>query len=272
MNSLEFEVNAMDCKNEHTIVRSASRALDVLELIVKLPKAPSFTTIQRMTGIPKSSLSYLLQELINKQYLEFDYDMKVYLSGLKFVCIAANCINNTNFSNELWRGVKQLSAELDETTHAAILEDRFAIFIAKHACAQDVSAVLNIGSKLAAHATACGKVMLSSLTDDELDELLGNVIFEQYTTYTVTSYDKLLREIKRIRKYGYAFDYQGNVLGGFCVAAPVRNREGKIIAAISSSILIDKINLSYLKKITRHVKLSARNISMRLGYMDNTVV
>lgn len=112
-----------------TIVRSAARALDVLEIVVQAEKAPTFTMIQKASGIPKSSLSYLMQELVQKRYVQYDPEVKVYYPGLALLALSAECMSTTNFSVELTRGIKSLQEETGETTHAVIREGRFAIFI-----------------------------------------------------------------------------------------------------------------------------------------------
>lgn len=255
----------MVISDQQSTVKSAARALDVIEFIVKTLKPPTFTIIQRETNIPKSSLSYLLQELLGKHYVQFDNETKVYLPGMQLIRIGALCINNTNFSNEIWRGLKQLSEESEETTHAVILENRFVIFIAKHRGVKEVSAALNIGFKLAAHATAGGKVMLSSLNNEELGKRFLGVTLEKYTEFTNTSYEKLCRELAKIRRRGYAIDNQGNILGGLCVAAPVYDKSNQMIAAISISVLTSKLTKTYLRELVTRVTATAKNLSSRLG-------
>jgi DNA-binding IclR family transcriptional regulator len=252
-------------KEQPLFVKSVARALAIINYVVKSPKPPTFTMIQEVLDVPKSSLSYLLQELVQQQYLQFDSEIKVYYPGLQLIRIGATCINNSNFSDELWRGIRQLSEELGETTHAVMLEDRFVIFIAKNRGAKEVSAVSNIGFKLAAHATAGGKMLLSSLDETELDKRLATVELEKYTDFTITSYAQLKSELTEVRENGYATDNQANVPGGFCVAAPVYDKTGKMIAAISISVLAGKITDEYLSLLIQKVKTAAQNISTRLG-------
>ncbi len=109
--------------------------------------------------------------------------------------------------------------------------------------------------------------MLAALPDEELHQLLDGVTLEQYTPYTITDKKRLYREIRRVRRYGYAFDDQGNILGGCCIAAPVYNREKEVVAAISISILASKATISYLRFLRCKIKEKAQEISMRLGYL-----
>lgn len=246
-------------------VKSVARALAIINYVVNSPKPPTFTMLQEVLDLPKSSLSYLLQELVQQQYLQFDSEVKAYYPGLQLIRIGATCINNSNLSDEIWRGIKKLSEELGETTHAVMLEDRFVIFIAKNRGTNEVSAVSNIGFKLAAHATAGGKMLLSSLDEAELDRRLATARLEKYTDYTITSYSELKKELAQIRQNGYATDNQANVPGGFCVAAPVYDKTGAMIAAISISVLAGKVTDDYLTLLIGKVKTAAQNISIRLG-------
>lgn len=253
-------------QNEQPLfVKSVARAIKIINYVVKSPKSPGFTMIQEALDIPKSSLSYLLQELVQQEYLQFDSDMKVYYPGLQLIRIGASCINNSNLSDELWRGAKQLSEELGETTHAVVLEDRFVIFVAKCRGTTEVSAISNIGFRLAAHSTAGGKMLLSTLTAEELNRRFEGVELEKYTEFTNTNYEELKTELHEIRQNGYATDNQANVPGGFCIAAPIYDKTGKIIAAISASVLVTKITDEYLQFLIRKVKAAAKNISTRLG-------
>ena len=252
-------------KEQPLFVKSVARAIEIINYVVKSPKSPSFTLIQQALDIPKSSLSYLLQELVKQEYLQFDSDTKVYYPGLQLIRIGATCINNSNLSDELWRGTKQLSEELGETTHAVVLEDRFVIFVAKCRGTTEVSAISNIGLKLAAHSTAGGKMLLSSLNAEELNRRFEGVELERYTEYTNTNMEELKAEFNEIRKNGYATESQANVPGGFCIAAPIYDKTGKMIAAISASVLVTKLTDEYLQLLIHKVKAAAKNVSTRLG-------
>ncbi len=261
----------MITNRQRPIVKSVARALEVIEFIIQTSKPPTFTIIQRETNIPQSSLSYLLQELMSKQYIQFDNDTRVYLPGLQLLRVGALCINNTDFSREIWRGLKQLSDESGETTHAVILEDRFVILIAKHGGVNEIGAASNIGFKLAAHATAGGKVMLSSLSNKELDKYYAGIILEKYTEFTTTSYAALCRELVKVRRRGYAIDYQENIPGGLCVAAPVYSKTNKMVAAVSISVLISNVTGPYLRELVKRVKATAQNISIHLGHFQGNL-
>ena len=246
-------------------IKSAARTLDVIEFIVNSVKAPTFGRIREELDIPKSSLSYLLQDLIDRDYIYTDPDMKVYYPGIKLIQLGAVCINNIDISREIALGVRKLSDELGWTAHAAILDGRFIVYIAKCQSTTDLSVVTNIGFRLPAHATALGKVMLAALGPKEWRARLYNVQLERYTENTITSYEKLLDELKNTAAKGYSIDNQEIIPGGVCVAAPIFDRTGKIVAAISATVPIASRGDDLCERLISKVRDQAASISMRLG-------
>jgi len=248
-----------------SVVKSAARTLDILEYIVKSPKAPTFTLLQELMDIPKSSLSYLLQELTNRDYIEFDSDLRVYYPGINLVQMSAYCINNTNISREIGLGIKKLSEDLGGTTHAGVLDGRFITYISKYQGTRDVSVVTTIGFKLPAHATAIGKMLLSSLSAEEVEARHKNISLERYTENTIICYEQLVEELKQTANKGYAIDHQEIIPGGICVAAPVYDKNNKMILAISVTMLAIRTNEQILQEIIHKVQQTADTISMRIG-------
>ncbi|MDR3561017.1 MAG: IclR family transcriptional regulator [Negativicutes bacterium] len=246
-------------------VKSAARTLDIIEFIVNCPKPPTFTAIQEYLDIPKSSLSYLLQDLTNREYIQFDADIRVYYPGLKLIQVSASCINNTNTSREIWQAIKKLSDELGETSHAAILDGRFVVYIAKCQGTKDLSVVTNIGFRIPAHATALGKVMLSALGEEEVRSRLGKTELERYTENTIVSHQVLFADLEKVAKQGYAIDNQEIIPGGICVAAPIGDKSHSVVAALSVTVPVIRVSDTFLAEMVSKVRAAAANVSLRLG-------
>jgi len=245
--------------------KSAARTLELIELIVNSVKAPTFGRIREELDIPKSSLSYLLQDLIDRDYIFTDPDMKVYYPGIKLIQLGAVCINNIDISREIALGVRKLSDELACTAHAAILDGRYIVYIAKCQSTMDLSVVTNIGFRVPAHATALGKVLLAALGQKEWRARLYNVQLERYTENTITSYEELIEALKNTAAQGYGIDNQEIIPGGICVAAPIFDRAGRIVAAISATVPIASYGDDLCENLILKVRDQATSISMRLG-------
>lgn len=248
-----------------TLVKSASRVLDIIEYIVNSAKPPTFTAIQESLDIPKSSLSYLLQDLLAREYIHCDSAAKVYYPGLKLIQVSAACINNTDITKEIGLVTKKLSDELGETTHAGILEGRFVVYIAKCHGEKELSAVRTIGFKIPAHATGIGKVLLAALPETEVKRLLVGIELEQYTQNTITSEELLLDELKKVANQGFAIDDQEIIPGGICIAAPIYDKEHKTIAALSVTIPVIRIASGSMGTLIEKVQAAAKTASGRLG-------
>lgn len=246
-------------------VKSASRALDVIEYIVSCTKPPTFRMIRDTLDIPKSSLSYLLQDLITRDYINSDADLKVYYPGIKLIQLGAACINNTDISREISSATKKLSEEIKATSHAAILDDRFVVYIAKAQSTTDFSLVTNIGFRIPAHATALGKVLLAELAQDDIKQRLNNVSLERFTEFTITSLEKLQENLVLVVKNGYAIDNQEVIPGGICVAAPIRDKTNRVIAAISVTMPMARVTDEFMSEIIAKVCSAAKNVSIHLG-------
>lgn len=160
--------------------------------------------------------------------------------------------------------------ELQETIELAILDGRDNVYIAKVEADQRLKLVSQVGGRLPAHATALGKVLLAGLDDDELTERLRGVRLERYTDRTIAHPAQLREELQRTREQGYATDHGQYTPGVACVAVPIRDHQGTIVAAMSASAPEVRI---HERRRTREcmrdvLQGQARRLSTALGYRD----
>jgi DNA-binding IclR family transcriptional regulator len=116
------------------------------------------------------------------------------------------------------------------------------------------------GAKGPAAATAIGKVLLAGLPDDALRKELDNICFTAYTPHTITRRKQFEAALNEVRIQGYAVDNQEYITGMSCIAAPIRDRSGITLAAISISGETEKI-MPNRKKIIKDIMITARSIS-----------
>jgi DNA-binding IclR family transcriptional regulator len=103
--------------------------------------------------------------------------------------------------------------------------------------------------------------MLADLNLRELKRLLGDVPFPRMTANTITEMPQLVKELEKVRKHGFAVDDEEAFLGIRCVAAPLKNRNGKVIAAISATVPAQRMGEHRTGEICRMVTETARLIS-----------
>ena len=144
--------------------------------------------------------------------------------------------------NEGRKAAEEIVARCDETVQMAILEGTDAVFVAKVDCSKMVRMVSHVGSRLPAHCTAVGKMLLSSLSDAQVGELYGELqSLQRMTPNSITSLAQLKHELSAIRRRGLSYDDCESNIDVSCVSAPVYNQYGKMVAAMSVSVPITRI-------------------------------
>ena len=132
--------------------------------------------------------------------------------------------------------------KLNESLSLAVLEGENALFIARAEAEHIVSTGVRIGARLPAYCSATGRVLLGSLDDGEIREIIGDKALLQRTPKTIVKPALILREIKNSRTSGFAISDEELELGMRSLAVPVRDMNGKIIAALSVSAYSARVN------------------------------
>lgn len=128
------------------------------------------------------------------------------------------------------------SAELDETVQLAILESVEVLYVGKVEADRPFKLVSQVGMRLPAYATGLGKVLLAHLPVEEFRTRMAGVTLEHFTERTVRDLADLEKRLAVIRRQGFGVDNGEHVTGVCCVAIPIRDRNGIVVAALSCSI------------------------------------
>ena len=162
--------------------------------------------------------------------------------------------------------VAALAAKTGETTHLVIREGRQAVFVDHELTAQPVGVSVGSGRCEPLHCTAVGKALIADYDRAELEKLFGNEPLPAPTKRVIRTIAELAKECQRTQKRGYAVDNEEFHKGVRCVAAPIRDGSGQVIAAIGISAPIDRLSESRCEKVAQEVKRAAAEISSKLGY------
>jgi DNA-binding IclR family transcriptional regulator len=125
------------------------------------------------------------------------------------------------------------------------------------------------GTILPAYCTGLGKALLAYLPEADVTAWAATQRFTPHTPTTITTVSRLLEELRAIRARGYAVDEQERELGVRCIAAPVRNQHGEVVAAISVAGPAARMPRALVgSKMAGVVVAAARQISIRLGHEE----
>jgi IclR family pca regulon transcriptional regulator len=147
-----------------------------------------------------------------------------------------------------------------------VLDNHDIVYVARRAAKRIMSVNLAIGSRLPAHATSMGKVLLAYLPPAELERYLDSVARERLTTHTIVEDQALRASLERVRENGWAIADEESELGVRSVAAPLVGRDGEVHAAINVSAHATRVSLDQLQREYLPVLLeAAQGISRALG-------
>jgi len=159
-----------------------------------------------------------------------------------------------------------LALKVQETVHLAVLSETEILYVDKVDSPRSVGVISKIGQRGPVHCTALGKVLLASLRPEERLRIMDHIRFQAFTPRTITSKRRLAQELNRVKKEGYALDCREIEEDVECVAAPIRDHLGNVVAALSVSGPQKKINTPKEKDFTHQVMGAAALISHKMGY------
>lgn len=241
-------------------VQSVERALSLLSILADHPADCSLTEIARAADLPTTTAHRLLGTLVRSGYVTQDADTARYGLGPLLILIG----QRAERKNELIRVARPwLEAIADETGETVNLTTRVADSVMQldHVESRNMLRVTYPeGERFPMHASASGKLFLSWLPSSERERILASAL-QPYTAETLVRRSALEEEISMIRTRGYALDDAEREMGVRCVAAPIPNERGEVIAAISISGPTLRITVEGLHQLAGGLMRAARTIS-----------
>jgi IclR family pca regulon transcriptional regulator len=222
-------------RNGYQGIQSVARALSILELFSD--KRPSLTVseVAELTGLNRATCYRFCQTLRHLGYLEELSDRR-FRPGLKAVSLAYSALSSRELPELAMPYLQRLREDINETVNMALLDDTEVVYVARVLSDHLISLRLYVGSRLPAYASSLGRAMLAFLPEDERDAILDRSELVPLTANTISDRKRLVSELKKIRKQGYAVNNQEIAPGLRGIAAPVLTDSGRPIAAINVSI------------------------------------
>lgn len=254
-----------DEKKAHTI-QSVDRALDILEAFGDGRNELGVTELSKMLGLHKSTAYGLLTTLEVRGYLVKHTVSGKYRLGLKLFELGNQVQNGMDLKLVADQYLEQLLAENGETVHLVIMDGGEAIYIDKKEGPESMRMVSQVGKRLPVHCSGVGKTLLAHLPEPEINSIIAEKGLPSFTAKTITDPDVLKKELQLIRDQGYALDNEEISEGLMCIAVPIRNHTGNVIAALSVAGPTVRMKEEKIENVKESVLKVSRAISYRLGY------
>jgi IclR family transcriptional regulator, acetate operon repressor len=216
------------------ITNPVARTVTVLERLASAPQGLSVTEIALAMRVNKAIAFRVLVGLQEKGYVQQDPLSLRYRLTLQLAALAFALIDSLGLEEICQPFLDQLAAETKELAQLAVVDGNDMIFVARAQGDQAVKVTPLLGRRVALHASAGGKVWLSSLPEQEATRLALAQGLTRFTARTLTTVDQLRQEWARVRRHGYATVIQEYWDDVSSVGAPVRvGRNLQVVAAVS---------------------------------------
>ena len=266
---LNFATKSTKPKN---LVQSIERVSIILDTLSESPQGLSLGDLATKVDLSKGTTHRLLSTLSFFDYVRQDAESKKYNLGFKLVELGNRLLSQIDFRAEARPFLVDLAECTKETVHLVILDQSEVLYIDKveaNGHSSGLRMVSMLGSRIPAHCCAVGKVLLAALPEDKLEKLVALKGLTKRTENTIVDLVKLKEHLKMVRRNGYALDKEENEIGIRCVAAPIYDQRREVIAAISISAPVSRVNARMLKKnLKDRVIETALNISRKIGYQS----
>jgi DNA-binding IclR family transcriptional regulator len=247
-------------------VRALDRALDILDAFSLDEPALTLTEIAARVNLAKSTATRLIAVLEERGWLERSAETERYRIGVRAFELGQVYIQTTTLDTEARPYLQRLAQSCNQTANLGILDRGEVVHIAVVAPARPIRFNTATGQREEAHSTGLGKMLLAELPDAELGAIVDRLGLTWRTPRTITTLTALREHLATVREQGYALDDEESHLGLRCVALPIRDARGAVVASISVSGLADEFGPEAIERYRVAVGEAAAGISARLGY------
>jgi IclR family pca regulon transcriptional regulator len=212
-------------------VQSLARGLEVLRSFDERHASPTLSEVAERTGLARAAVRRSLLTLAHLGYVarkdrEFVLTPRVLELGFGYLA-------SLGLSELALPFMETLAQEVDESCSLAVLDDTDIVYVARVPVRRIMAISLGVGARLPAFAASMGRVLLAGLPDDALDAWLARAPTAPLTPHTIHDKKELRAEIRRVRGKGHALVLQELELGLCSIAVPVRDRQGRTLAALN---------------------------------------
>ena len=234
--ALEYRRIMKKAALETPSIQSLDRGLFILEAVARSDDPVPLGQLTELLGIDRSSVFRLANTLRRRGFLANPSGRKDYILGPSIWRLSRKYDWSRTLITFCHEHLKLLAVRTGETAHVAVREGRQAFFIDHQASTNQVIVVSGqTGEFVPLYCTAHGKALLADYGLTELKVIFANTRLESYTPRTITSLPQLAKACAKIKADGYAMDEAEYVEGVRCLAAPIRDRDGAIVASIGIS-------------------------------------
>jgi len=249
----------------NNLPQTVERALDILEAFMGSNEALGITELSRRVKLNKSTTYRMVQALRTRGYVNQDNHTNKYTLGYKILKLASGFMNQNKIREIARKYLEELSMKTSHTVQLTILVGNELVYIDQVEGTDIFQLRLRIGNRGPLHCTAAGKSVLAFLKEDELENILNDFTLTRFTDKTIISMKHLRKELKAIKKTGFAFcdrEYDKYLRA---IGAPIIGMGPKVIGAVVLVAPSNRIRIKEVSYFGNMVKETGLKISSEMG-------
>lgn len=234
------------------------KAFSILDYLNEEGNECGISNISKATGIPKANVFRIVKTLEYLGAIEIKNDG--YVLGRALLKYAKQSSENNELVDISERYLKSLAKEVGETINLGIIFEN-NVLILKSELGESTSLVSKLLPICPQYSSSIGKLFLTEKKNSEIKKYFKDINAEKMTVNTITSYEDFLKEKEKIMKSGISYDYEEYEYGLTCIASGIRNKNGKMIAAVSISGPTTRLHFKGLELLEDKISNLALQIS-----------
>jgi len=246
-------------------VQVLDRAIAILDVLSRSGSEMALTEVTEAVGLHKSTIFRLLMVLERERLVNRNPLTGRYRLGMKLFELGSKAVSNLSIRECARTQLEHLAFETGETVHLCVLDHGEMLYVDKVEPERSVRLASSVGRRICMHCSAVGKVMLAFLPDEAVADIVQQHGMTRVTKNTITTLESLNAELAQIHERGYAIDNEENEEGVRCVAAPIRNYTGTVVAAVSISGPTFRLKAEDIPALAAVLVKVADEISAELG-------
>ena len=227
-------------------VGSLERGLAVMEILAAHPAGLTLTEMAEKAGLTRAGARRFLLTLAATGYAT--QDGRRFRLSPRLISVARTWLGGASLWALAEPSMREVSARLGESCSAAVLSGEEVVYVARVPGRRIVSVALDVGTRLPVHCTSMGRVLLSGLTVEALDEFLARATVVQRTPKTVTDRAMIATAVRQAAVDGFAAVDEELELGLRSIAVPIRDRAGQVLAAINVSTQSARFSVAEMRR------------------------
>lgn len=250
---------------------TVKKTLGLLDVLSRGDREWYASEVAKAAGLPPSTTFRLLTTLVQLRYVDYDAQSRRYRLGLKLLELGQLVSQRLDLPTLAMPLLHRLSRASGETVHLSIRDGDEGVFIAKVEAEHSVRLHTPLGRRVPLHAGASMKIMLAHLADEAIEGYLERQVATPVSGWKPPDRDRLLAEIRRVRRQGYCVTRSEQTPGAAGVSAAVRDHSGSVVAALTISGPEARFTAAKVERFSDLVSRAAADLSSRLGHVQRGV-